>query len=206
MRNKHDSAGVVVDTILEPFDRGDVQVVGRLIQQQQVGFLHECPGQRNPPPPAAREFVHLLVGREAQFGNGGLNPLFKVPPVVRIDLGVQRLEFPQPVLIQFELRAACVFLEQCFDLRQSGANDVRDGHIHGFRQRLVELADDQVLFRNDLAPVWFERAHDQLQCRRLAGAISADQADALAGIDRKLSLAQDELIAKFEADVVESQQ
>ena len=39
-----------------------------------------------------------------------------------------------------------------------------------------------------------------------SGAIPADEADALAGIDRKLCVAQNELIAEFEADVVEPKQ
>ena len=51
--NEQDCAGIAVDTILEPTDRGDVEMIGGLIEEQQIGFLHERPGKGHTPTPAA---------------------------------------------------------------------------------------------------------------------------------------------------------
>jgi hypothetical protein len=57
-----------------------------------------------------------------------------------------------------------------------------------------------------LTAVRFELAHDQLEGRRLSGPVAADQADALARLDGELGVAQNELVAEFERDVVEAKQ
>ena len=53
----HDGAGVVVQEALEPGHRFGVEVVGRLVEQQQVGLLQQQPAQRHAPALAAGELA-----------------------------------------------------------------------------------------------------------------------------------------------------
>ena len=206
VRNEHHGARVTVDLVFEPSDGRDIEMIGRFVEQQQVWLLHERPGQRNAPTPAARQLVHLLVGGQAQLGDGRFDALVEVPAFVGVDFCMQRLELPEPVPVERELRHLGVGLEQAFDLRQAGADDLGDRQVHGRGEILFQLADDQVGFRDDLTAVGFQRAHDQLQCRRLARAVTADEADPFAGFDRKLGISQNHLLAEFQTDAVESQQ
>ena len=41
------------DLLLQPIDRGDIEVVGRFVQQQHVRLCHQCPRQCGTPSPAA---------------------------------------------------------------------------------------------------------------------------------------------------------
>ena len=52
--NKHHGARVRVDLVFEPLDRRNIEMIGRLVEQQQVGFLYERLRQRDASPPAAR--------------------------------------------------------------------------------------------------------------------------------------------------------
>ena len=49
----------------QPGDRLDVEVVGRLVEDQQVGVVQQQPGQRAPAPLAAGEPVHGAVEGDA---------------------------------------------------------------------------------------------------------------------------------------------
>ena len=62
---------------LEPLDRGDVEVVRGLVEQQQVGLCEERLGEQHAQPEAARELAHRsIVARvldaEAAEQGGGL--------------------------------------------------------------------------------------------------------------------------------------
>ena len=100
MRNEQHGARIGVDAIFEPLDRGDVEVIGRFVQQQQVRLLHERRCQRDAPSPAAGQLAHFLLGRQVQFRDRRLDALFEVPAVVCIDLRVQRFEFAQALFVR----------------------------------------------------------------------------------------------------------
>ena len=51
--DRDEGAGVAAEPVLEPFDRGEVEMVGRLVEQQHVGILRKRPGDRGPAPLAA---------------------------------------------------------------------------------------------------------------------------------------------------------
>ncbi len=69
---------------------------------------------------------------------------------------------------------------------------------------LLQLADDQVAARDDVAAIRLDRTHDQPEGRRLAGAVAADQANALARIDREFGIAQNHLFGELQADFIEA--
>ena len=55
MGHDHHGAGVIVQRVLQPGDAFRVQMVGRLVQQQQVGLFQQQLAQRDPPLLAARQ-------------------------------------------------------------------------------------------------------------------------------------------------------
>ena len=55
MADHHDDAGPVVEEVLERAQRVEVEVVGRLVEQQHVGLLDQGEQQLQPPPLAAAE-------------------------------------------------------------------------------------------------------------------------------------------------------
>ena len=65
MRNRDDRALVVLQVVLQPGDRFRVQVVGWLVQEQDIRFGQKQPGQRHTPPLPSREHRNRHVGRWA---------------------------------------------------------------------------------------------------------------------------------------------
>ena len=75
VRDQHDRAGEVGEGLFENFQRRDVEVVGRFVEQQDVGFGEHEAGDEYAGLFSAGEFadgaVELLVGEEEAFGVGG---------------------------------------------------------------------------------------------------------------------------------------
>jgi hypothetical protein len=53
--DQHQGAAVVAEPLLEPDHRVEVEVVGGLVEQQQVGAAHQRLGQVEAHPPAAEK-------------------------------------------------------------------------------------------------------------------------------------------------------
>ena len=90
VRDRDDGAGIVLEEALEPRDRLGVEVVGRLVEQQQIGRLQQQPAQRDAAPLAAGERRDVGVGRrQAQRVHRHLEPRVEIPRVRRFDLVLQ---------------------------------------------------------------------------------------------------------------------
>ena len=80
--DQHDRPGVLRQEAGQPLDRCQVEVVGRLVEQQDVGVLEQQPRERHPHHPAAAEradvALHVTVG-ESEPGEDaarlGLEPV-----------------------------------------------------------------------------------------------------------------------------------
>ena len=55
--HEHHRAAVVGEKGLEPGDRLDVEMIGRLVEQQQIGLADERPRQQHAALPSARQRV-----------------------------------------------------------------------------------------------------------------------------------------------------
>jgi hypothetical protein len=76
--------------LLQPLDALGVEVVGRLVQEQDRGLLEEQPGKRDAAPLAAGQLVHNLVGRRAAEGiHRHLHLRGDVPGAEGVDLFLQ---------------------------------------------------------------------------------------------------------------------
>ena len=206
MSNEQDRALVAEHYVLKPLDRDDVEVIGRLVQQQKVRLADERARQCHPPPPATGQFVHALVCRQVQFADRAFNPLFNVPAAECIDLPVQDLERLQACVVELTGRTPLVVVEQVLHVAKAGAHHVADRHVPGRRQGLCELADDEVVPAHNFAAIRIDLAADQLHRRGLAGAIAADQADTLARFNGEARCIENFLVAEIERHLIKANQ
>ena len=136
MGHEHDGLVEFEQEFLQPEDGVDVQVVGGLVQQEEIGLVREGPGQKDPAFQARGEQPELRIFIETGPGDHRFDPLVKMP-------GAGCL---QPVLDPFELlqeirvaavgqlhRQIMVLPQQLQMLLPAGSDDVvdRSGQIVG---------------------------------------------------------------------------
>ncbi len=87
-------ARIVAQERLEPFDRGDVQMVGGLIEQQQLRARDERPAEQRASPPSAGERRVARAPFELQVREHGGHALLHLPAVRRVERGLQLAHAP----------------------------------------------------------------------------------------------------------------
>jgi hypothetical protein len=161
---------IALEEILQPQGRLEVEMVRGLVQQQQVGLAEEDGGECHAHAPAAGEVAAgalLLLGVEAEAvqdrrgARGG---------AVGLDVGEPCMDVGDAVRIGGMLGLG----------QQGGALAVghQDGVYQALRPRrglLRHHADASAVGQRDIAGIGMQLARDQLQQRRLAGAVAADQ-------------------------------
>ena len=90
MGDGHDRARVVLQRPLEPRHRLGVEVVGGLVEQQQVGLGEQQPAQRDAAPLAAGQGRDVgVAGRQPQRVHGDLDLAVEVVGALGRDLGLE---------------------------------------------------------------------------------------------------------------------
>ncbi|MCY1292592.1 hypothetical protein D9M70_418250 [compost metagenome] len=180
--------------VFQPTDGVDVQVVGRLVEQQHFRIGEQCLGQQHAQLPARRHFAHrpemlfqLNAQAEQQFAGAGFGG-------VAVHLG--ELGF------QLGHRHAVLFahFRQRIDALAFGLHPPQLGvaHDHGVDHRellvgeliLAQLAEAHVGLEHHLAGRGFEVVAEDLHESRFAAAVGTDQAVAVA-------------VAELDGDVLE---
>jgi hypothetical protein len=187
----HDEAAVVtLQVVAQPDDGVGVQVVRGLVQQQDVGVREQDPGQLDPAALAAGERVQRLrehpVGKAEAGGDGGRLRLGGVPTGGQ-ELGLQPLVAAHRLLPGAALAAGHPVLVLAHlaqrHIQAAGREDAVAGQyveVPGARV-LREIPD--LAATGDGAARGLALARENLGHRRLAGAVAADQADAVAAGD-----------------------
>jgi hypothetical protein len=104
--DRDDRALVALQVPLQPRDGFGVQVVGRLVQEEDIGFLEQQPAERHPAFLAAGEYVHHLVrGRTAEGFHREVQAAVQIPAVGSLDLLLQGGLFGRQ-LIEIRVRVA----------------------------------------------------------------------------------------------------
>ena len=185
-----DGARIVAQMAFEPQHRLGVEMVGRLVEQQQFRLLQQQPAQRDAAPLAAGEFRHLGVVRRAAQRVHRL-----------IDLGI---EIPQPLGLDLVLQLGHLVgglvgiiggeLVVAVDdrlLRRDALHDVLAHRFVGIELRFLgQVADAGALGDPGLAGIFGVEAGHDAQQRRLAGAVDAEHADLGVGIERQVDVLQ----------------
>ncbi len=183
---------------LQPVHRLGVEMVGGLVEQQQVGCAQEQPAQRHAAALAARERLHVGVGRrQAQGVHRVLELGVEVPSVGGFDLGLNRRELVGG-LVGVVGRQLVEALEQRLGLGYSVLDVALDvlglvqvgllgEHPHARARREHRIA----------AIVLVDAGHDP-QERGLARAVVAEHADLGAGVEGQRDVVEDRLVRRMQ--------
>ena len=156
MRDEHERARPVHQEFFQPADGGKIEVIGRLVEEQQGGLCDQFAGQERPP---------LESGRHRPNLGGGVD----LHPVERAFRALVRLP-------AFDLVGRNRGIEGLTHHGQRLAGEVQ-------RHFLREGGDAGAWSHHAASPIRLLEPGDHLQERRLAGAVAAQQADALTGLD-----------------------
>ena len=192
-----DRARVVTQVLLQPGDRLGVEVVGGLVEQQEIGLAQQQPAQR--------DAAALTAGERGDVGVGGgaaervhrvLERRVEIPPVDRIDLLLDARELVCG-LVGVVHRQLVEAVEQGPDLGDP-VLDVPLDVLGRIQIGLLRQQADGRLGRQLglAAELGVDSRHD-LQQARLAGAVVAEHADLGARIERQRDVGEDLLVRRM---------
>ena len=165
----------------QPVHPLEVEVVGRLVQQQHLGVGHQQPGQRHPPP--------LATGQRGQHGVGTADA-DRVQPAEQAGEHLADLRVAGPDM-----------------LRGVPQHCVPDVDLAGDRLVvLIEQADPQVSPVGDPAAVRRLPAGEHPQQGALAAAVAADHADPVAVVQAERDLVEHPAFGVGDGDGFQVQQ
>ena len=157
VRNHEDGAGILAQVFLEPLQGFQVQMVGRLVQHQQVRLLHQQAGQVRAHHPAA---AHLAQGpmeilfAETQAGENlfGLRLQLVAAQLVvaGVDVIVESISW---CAAECSDSAALIFRLQVRDFRRDGHGQFQNRFLAGRRGFLRQMADADIFLQRDRAGV-----------------------------------------------------
>ena len=207
VRDQHERVRIVLQIFFQPVAGFEVEMVRRLVEQQQVGLLKKKLGEGEAHLPSAGEFVgqaRPVFFGEAQahqnssdFGFDGVavaGAEFVFHAVVAVgDGGVFRagvVEFRHAVGERFQFRFHGA---QVVEHRHAFGEDAAAGE----REAVLRKISGRCAFGDDQAAV-VERVHarENFHQRGLAGAVAADQADAVVGRDEPVRVFEEEFVAE----------
>ena len=89
MADEHERRAHAADLALQPFDGGQVEMVGRLVEQQDVGLGRQHAGQRGAAGLAARELRRVLLAGQAELIQQVARAVVRSSPgaEARLDIG-----------------------------------------------------------------------------------------------------------------------
>jgi hypothetical protein len=157
---------IFLEPCLEPERALQVEIVGGLVEQQQVGLREQGRRQRHPHAPAAGEFPH----RALQVGGGEAKPAQDFGRPRRRPIGVDLDQLLIDVAEPLGLGG------QGFPPQVGGQDRIQEAD-RGCRVLLVDRGDASRLGQADVAAVGDKLAQDQLEQRGFANPVAPDQAD-----------------------------
>lgn len=177
----------------EPGDRPDIEVVGRLVQEQELRLGHQHPGQQHPAAPPAREGVHDRVGGEFQAGEDRFDPLLEPPAVPFFQFLVQ----PPQAVKQGRVRALrnldsrmVVLGCQAPQIPQPFGDRVENGAVVHQRRVLVQQGRPHSRLPVDRPGIrHYGSGENRKQCR-LPRPVAPEDADPLPLLDLKRGIVQ----------------
>ena len=214
VRDDEHRAGIARQVVLQPFERDDVEVVGRLVEEQQVGLDEQQPRQPQPRLLPAAERCHeprLIDVGQAQPGQHGIG-------VGAQTLAARRLELGQGAVVLGQHGVELIARRLGDGLGQprqprlgrlalaagSSAQHVAHRRSRAELERLRQIADAQRRGRKlDAAPVGRHLAGQDAQQRGLAAAVRPDQPGAVAAVQVEVDPVQHFHIAEPFGDIAD---
>ena len=168
MRHQQQGAGPVAQQLLQPLDGVDVEVVGRLVEQQHVGRRDQRLRQGHPLARAAGQRVDDRGSVEVQSLQGLIDALLPGPAAQRFE---PRLQGVQIVVGSVRLVARA----QPARLGHAFGDGVEHRHARRERRLLRDVDAARAALHLQQAIVELLQARQDLQQRGLAGAVAPDQ-------------------------------
>ncbi len=213
VRRHQQRAGQRLEEALEPDDRLDVEVVGRLVHQQDVRPAEQHARHRDAHLPAAGQRADvavdaLVVEAEAvqHLARLRLEAVAAEVLVLLLHLAEAREDRSMSSAWSGSAIACCSASSSwCRSPRRplpaiASSSTERPRHLLDV---LAEVADRQLLRHRDVAFVRRFLADDHPEQRRLAGAVGTDEADLLARIELERGVDEEHLPAVLLADAGE---
>ena len=184
VRDQQDRAGIGLQIALEPHQRIEVEVVGRLVEHQQVGLLDEQAGEVCAHHPAA---AHRAQGpveipfAERQPAQNCFGPRLELVAAERL---IPRLHgvkiFRLGIVAGIERLHPPLKLD---DFRRDPRRQLQHRLVADRRGFLRQMADRRLALDRHFARVRRVASEDQREQRGLARAVRADQPDAVVAVD-----------------------
>ncbi len=192
-----DRAGIVAQMPFQPVHQLGVEMVGRLVEQQQIGLVEQQPAQRDAAALAAGELGDVgVVGRAAQRVHRQIDLGVELPQVLGIDLVLELGH-----LLGGFVRVVGGDLVVAVEQRLLGGDALHDVLAHrelGIELRLLlEIADARALGDPALADEFLVDAGHDAQQRRLARAVDAEHADLGVRIERQMDVFEHLAVARI---------
>ena len=159
--------------VLEPEDRFEIEVVGRLVQQEDIGLSHQGAGQQDASLQSSGKTLELFLRRQVHL----------LHQILHTDIGL-------PIL----LGAADA---------EAGMDHLENRPRDPIRHFLGKPREDDSVRLGDLAFLRFLLAGDDAHDAGLAGSVAPHQTDALARIDLKVDLIEQWSVGVAEGDAAE---
>ena len=210
VRDDDNRAGIILQIILKPEQRLEVEMIRRFVEHQQVRLLHEQPREVRAHHPAAAHFARgpLEVAlAETQAGENLLGLRFEpvaaqlVEAVMHIVVNFLRMQRLDRVIRFPRLDDAA----QLHEIRRDGRGEFNHSFVAGHRGFLRQVTERDAALTAHLAIIRRFRAEDDGKERGLPRAVRTDQPDAVLAIHLQRGLGEQNLPAVRLADAGKSQ-
>ena len=202
----HDEHGatVVDEPALEPRDGVEVEVIGRLVEQEHVGLLGENDAEPQPAalsPGKRHDGAREIAGRKTQVTRERGDPVLELVAVGEV---VAVGDFRQPVE-RLVGPTACFFLgalqllAQLDHFAEAGEKGAENVAVRSDLVGLPVEAEGVVATQDDGAGVGVELPRDETQQRRLSAAVGRHEGDALARFEVERDILEQEVTRITEA-------
>jgi hypothetical protein len=203
MGDEDDGGVQLAEVSLQPLERGDVEVVGRLVEEQQVGSARQGTGERGACQLAAREGrerTPCRLGAEAEAGQHGENPL--APAIASAGLETELRGGVGPHRLLDGLGRTGHLLLQARQLRlgvqhvgAAGEDILAERNVGVERRALVVQRHPRPFLQDETARVGRELPGQDPQQGRLAGAVASRKGHPLARLELEGDIGEERLAA-----------
>ncbi len=206
--DEDNSAAKIFEELFQPVDGIDVQVVGRLVQQQQIRIAGQRASQCYFAQPTAGEAVEGHVGIQTEQGQHLVDASLELPAVLVVELLLQLAHLANVGIggIVCQLHGDMVILlEQLPYPGQPFGGVVKHGELARGGGILLEAGHFQVLLQHQTAVIERQFAGDHLHQGGLARPVAPHQTEALAPLDGELGLVEQRKITERQGSAVQCQ-
>ena len=177
MGDDQNGAGIFAQMVFQPMHGFRVEMVGRLVEQQEVGLRQEKLRQRHSPPFSPRQFGHFPIARRAaQRVHRLLHLRIQIPQVLRVDHVLQFRRFLLRVVGVVHHEFVVAVDHRLF--RRDAFHDVAHHVLLGIKLRfLAEKTDAGAVRRPRLAHELLVHPGHDPQKRRFARAVRPENTD-----------------------------